>query len=198
MCVLQRWRILMSCSFLFLPFHQLRPSPSWCCWPVWTAVLTPASTCCSAGCSPSDWWPWCARVSPSWRTPCRRTPPWSAPCTSAWRACQSTDRSWEAPGHTSHSSSTGGFQLCEVGLLRLQNVNAENEKTNRKETLSNNRQHKKIIIVEHRFCWISVFWLRCVIVLSNINRLICLVYLYIYICIYNHSVSVRHRYVLLC
>lgn len=67
---------------------QLLPSPSWCCWPVWTAVPTPASTCCSAATCPRGWWRSCVRLSPTPRSPCRRSPPWSAPCTSASRTCR--------------------------------------------------------------------------------------------------------------
>lgn len=77
------------------PCFQLQPSPSWCCWRVWTAARTPASTWCSTGSCPADW---CAAINVIWMRPSRRSPPWSAPCTSVSRACQTAGRSRESLG----------------------------------------------------------------------------------------------------
>ena len=59
---------------------QLRLSPSWCCWPVWTAVRTPAFIFCSAISFPKGWWHYWSSGRPGEKIPCMRRPHWSARC----------------------------------------------------------------------------------------------------------------------
>jgi len=115
---------------LFVDGSFQRPcSPSWCCWPAWTAAPTPASTCCSAtgvclppagrGRDPAS----AAMAAAHTRRPrspppppppprcMTRRPPWSAPpCTSALRVCQ-----WPS----NQSSIITKNLSCHLKILRI-------------------------------------------------------------------------------